>query len=697
MITKIRLTNFKTHRDLEIQFGSGLQTIRGAVEAGKSSLIEAIAYGFLGSAVLPATLAETVTWGQPESSLRVELEFLHAGQPFSIYRGKSGAELTGAGVRASGQAEVTRFCEGLFGCPASVVKQVLLATQGDLRGTLDAGPGETVQLIERLGNVELLDSIVGKIQDQLPCGSTLALDTLVNRERAVPQPGQVDHSQAEAAIQRAQALVGGMQAAISAANLELNALNVASANQALGTATAAAERLARARTRLTQADLVWKAGEAALAAELEKPAVNIEDLMRRKAQAADVVRQLGVHKAFQGTHRKDVWVGSLDSLRAAKSECDKTISDARVEGQRQAVAVAGWQAQIISETACGLCGKDLTDVPEVVAKNAGLSGKIRLSTLAQGALKEKIKAATEAGQVLEAILVADAARHTLAQSNPDLVAYTTTTVIPGTLTWLGFEALTEVGTNFDADIKAAQDAATRLLRLRNAAEISRAAWVDAQAEERAAASVDVDLVGPKAVLAQAEKITAQVRSLSNDVAESKTAHQSLVKALEQVQAMETSQAVAFKAAQARLADLHQDLTAMHLHNQVIKRVREVRPVVANKLWDLVLSSVSQYFSKVRGLASVVSRGDKGFSVDGHPVRTLSGSTKDALGLAIRLSLAKTFLPALGFLIMDEPAASCDDERELSMLGLLSACDFDQIIMVTHSDLADAYSTNIIQL
>ena len=115
MLTKITLKNFKVHQDLTISFGSGLQTIRGEVEAGKSSLIQGIAYGLFGSAVLDETLAETVTWGFPDSSLRVELEFMHAGQPFSLYRAKAGAELTGAGVRASGQAEVTKFVEGLFG------------------------------------------------------------------------------------------------------------------------------------------------------------------------------------------------------------------------------------------------------------------------------------------------------------------------------------------------------------------------------------------------------------------------------------------------------------------------------------------------------------------------------------------------------------------------------------------------------
>jgi ABC-type transport system involved in cytochrome bd biosynthesis fused ATPase/permease subunit len=76
---------------------------------------------------------------------------------------------------------------------------------------------------------------------------------------------------------------------------------------------------------------------------------------------------------------------------------------------------------------------------------------------------------------------------------------------------------------------------------------------------------------------------------------------------------------------------------------------------------------------------------------------LSGSTLDALGLAIRIALTKTFLPNSRFMVLDEPAAACDDSREANMLGLVAACDFDQVLLVTHSTLADSFAAQVVNL
>ena len=70
---------------------------------------------------------------------------------------------------------------------------------------------------------------------------------------------------------------------------------------------------------------------------------------------------------------------------------------------------------------------------------------------------------------------------------------------------------------------------------------------------------------------------------------------------------------------------------------------------------------------------------------------------DALGLAIRIALTKTFLPNNDFLILDEPAAACDDEREMNMLGVITTAGFDQVLLVTHSPLADAFADKVVAL
>ncbi len=150
-------------------------------------------------------------------------------------------------------------------------------------------------------------------------------------------------------------------------------------------------------------------------------------------------------------------------------------------------------------------------------------------------------------------------------------------------------------------------------------------------------------------------------------------------------------------AKAQLVLAEAEMEEMAANNALIKKIRAARPVITNKLWNLTLGSTSKYFSDVRGIASVVTREDNTFKCNGHPVAGLSGSAKDSLGLAVRVALVKTFMPAMPFMMLDEPAAACNAERETNMLGLLSTIGFDQVILITHSDLADAFSDNVIFL
>ena len=111
----------------------------------------------------------------------------------------------------------------------------------------------------------------------------------------------------------------------------------------------------------------------------------------------------------------------------------------------------------------------------------------------------------------------------------------------------------------------------------------------------------------------------------------------------------------------------------------------------------MLSVVSHTFTQIRGTDSLVERGPSGFTVNGQAVDDLSGSTIDMLGLAIRLSLSRVFLPNLPFVFLDEVFANCDDSRELAGLSALAASGIPQVLLVTHSDLGDGLAANLVQL
>ena len=210
--------------------------------------------------------------------------------------------------------------------------------------------------------------------------------------------------------------------------------------------------------------------------------------------------------------------------------------------------------------------------------------------------------------------------------------------------------------------------------------------------------VDLDaLVVSEKALADKQVIQAQIRSKQsecyNAMAAVKVAEHALTRAKDRY-AVELE---GYNKAQGSKQSLQRVLEDTQKNNALIKKLREVRPVVAARLWAIVLASVSTYFSRIRGEATIITRTSNGFQANGRAVEGLSGSTLDALGLAIRMALGKTFLPSVGFLLLDEPSAGMDDDREAAMLGLLSTVDYEQVIVVTHSTLADSFAANVVTL
>jgi ABC-type lipoprotein export system ATPase subunit len=49
------------------------------------------------------------------------------------------------------------------------------------------------------------------------------------------------------------------------------------------------------------------------------------------------------------------------------------------------------------------------------------------------------------------------------------------------------------------------------------------------------------------------------------------------------------------------------------------------------------------------------------------------------------------------MLADEPGAAFDGARESDMLAVLSGSGLDQVILVTHSDLADTFAANVITI
>lgn len=675
MIESLELTNFMSVPYAKHTFSPGLNVLRGANEAGKSTRFLAVAYALWGARALPDSLEDTVTWGQPVSSLKVTLTFSVGDTGYTITRTRAGAELIGAGVLSSGQAEVTAQVERITGASAATGLATLLTHQGGLQASLDSA-----SLIEKLSNTSLLDQLITAVGDAYPSGNTKQLEIELAKEIVKP----VELSGAEAiAVRDCEVELALAQGAVADAEAKLNSLKPALA--------IAANLLAlRMDTERSIKDLQGR-----LKPRLSEPLRpaeprTLEELQELRIRAADTERMRKAYAIFYSLP-KNCQDGSLAWFRdrlARATEHYKKIDDelSKLYNKRIAVEATG-----IWEDSCALCGKLLTDVPEVVQINT----KVKLTlamfdseiAVVTKDLTDCSKTITELDALIRAAEIVTASLTTLIDYCSIDYEYT-----PPRVYWtatLPEEVPTE---NLDKLITELQ--ANRSWYVKTLAEVT--------AHNTQCLSIEKELAGLTVPnTEEAEKTIAVGRELRSAVddalARTLKASRNLTDAnhaLDKAQSVFNAQMEAYTSALDSREKLLLLLGEYRENNALIAKLKALKPVIAKTLWSLVLLSVSTVFSQLRGVQSVVTRDADGFLIDGKKARSYSGSTKDILGLAIRITLQKTFLPKLTFCLLDEPAAAADAVREEAMLAALSRVDFAQVILVTHSDLADTFAQSV---
>lgn len=682
MLISLKLKNFKKHEDLCINFTEGLNAIRGDNEKGKSTIVHAIGYAYYGARALPLSLDETVTWGKPVGSLKVELVFLHDGEMYTLTRSKSGAELVGTSVQSSGQTEVTAFIERLFGATAAVGQATLLTNQSALQAGLDSS---STALIEKLANMSLIDELVSKIQDQLPTGSTKLLEARLNEALEVTKPDPLDETLNEEA-EELREIAEACKAKVEKLELEEKRLKpLADEVQAkLRDNEATAARVAK-----LQSDL------AKLPKTIEIP--QAPDLVALEAAALKQAEQSKLRAAwekFSAIPYQDEDHGTSDDFVNAYGRVTKQIQELKAKKQTLQIELAGLKPLLITETICGLCDKDLSKVPEVITKNKKTQDKIDAvcsdityieNELAfKQSVHNSYKSIGSKYDEVEALVGIDFVKFDM-------------NVVPPKATWVGGLLESEVDMNdYVTLVKQAKNALAAIQKAREKA--ARLESERALLEKQIREAILKEITGEDdRWLLDLAKVR---RELNSAIHDSKITQASAVRAEGEAYKAKVDCEARVKTYQAALAmqeDLKQDIAEYGKNNALIKRLREVRPAVAKKLWSIVLAAVSHYFSAVRGVQSVVGREGSGFTIDGKVVEAYSGSTRDALALAMRVVLQKTFLPSIDFALFDEVASACDDSRESEMLAMLSTCGLKQVLLVTHSDLADSYAANVIRI
>ncbi len=688
MLKRLTLKNFRQHEDLDLSFVEGLNVLRGANESGKSTIFEAVIYALYGARGLIEPIDLTVTWGKDVKTLAVSLELDFAGQTYSIRRSKTGASLTCGTVLVSGQSEVTGFIENLFGVPLSIATQIQFASQSQLRNIVDAGAA-TIGLIESLSGLNEIDAIIDKIQTQLPCGTPVTLEAQVAKLSDLREPVE-DHFALEHVINTIQA-----ELEQSDSTLEFLAASQAAINKAEHEKTVLAYELEeREITRLRKR----VADTAAKTTPVKPPGPTLAEIAQAEAVHITMQGLSTAHMLYERLPRRSI--NSTKTLvQAHIAKAQELILASEKDIRELEIANAALDAYLIKDKECTLCGKDLTDVPEVMARNSRTaehitanekdlnSKKLWLASqqaVLKGLLQDQadLTAAYKLAEECQYLSITEAEEHTLVSFTGDVEALKSYNFGDPNF-FGGFDRLRKLWQQYALD-SAAYEAVVSTI----AKDLEELRRLEANRTDKSAATQ---------ALSNWQHIASDLEMVKNRRAEIADRLNTATTNLAVARALHAAAVQTYTDNCKALEEAKEALALLHYHNALIKKLREARPVVAAQLWALVLTTVSTMFSTIRGEPSTVSRNSEGFLVNGRAVKALSGSTKDSLGLALRYGLQRTFLPLVDFAMVDEPASGCDDIREEAMIGQLSSCGYRQVIMVTHSDLADAFATNLIRI
>lgn len=706
MIKTVTLTYFRRHHSLRQNFAPGLNAIRAHNEGGKTTILEAIAYCLFGTKALRTSLDEAVTWGKPVSALKTEVVIDFAGGDLVFRRGKSGAEVLRDGQPfVTGQAEVSAYAATLFGVDLNAAARLMMANQNGLRGSLEQGPKATAEMIESLADFDLFERIITEAQEKLTLGPTANLEAAVERlSNTITEVVEPDFSELDA-------LTAAAEDAVRAAQNECNEAqqHLADAKAKLTSLTqhntaceAAGKRLDDAKKTLATVRRQLDDVRAQTAQPVDT--ARMDELRRQISEAAEYASVASAWETFSKYRfpEENYWENSEEDFTRFMQETTAHIQRLRTQRAETDREIAVAESKLTTSSVCGFCNQDVSQFPEVAARNAALAERISALKVELVAVNAEFAEADNTYAALQQV-ARDAAEQRRHFAGIERYVSFTEGTWPQRVAWAG-PAISSEGTVVASALKneletleehqrqvaVASGRLTQLIEQNTAAEASLKAAEDAVL----AAGVVVSTDEQSAEVARRQDAVSAASGFVSSTSDRLAALKMDRVRMEQAY-------IAAKAAkekgEADLARAKEELEQLNFNNGLLKKVRAARPIISDKLWNTVLAAVSTMFTKMRGEHSIVAKGKDGFTVNGQTVGSLSGSTLDLLGLAIRVALTKTFLPQCPLLILDEPFAACDDGRSAAMLGFIQGSGFAQIILVTHEDASETVADHLITL
>lgn len=708
MIKTLELKFFRKHEDLLVNFTNGLNVVRGPNEIGKTTLTEGILYALYGATSLVDTLAEVVTWGHKENELKTKLVISVGGRDYTFVRSKAGAECDGPDGKVTGQKEVTAFAASLLGADAKTAGALMLASQSGLRGALDDGPTAVSSLMSKLADFDMVDRLLESAAQTLSLGTTAPiLGKLADAEAAVldTQSKQIDPATLDALNGQVVEATAKHGAAVAASTIleekvakadedrDKAVLNNLSHSNAMRTVVDNQSKLDTEKSNLDRAVVESKTRPTPASVEAARSAVTA---------AKNHAAILADYKLFAtlGDYPVVSWDSDQDSFDAALADAVKRRDDAmRAVDASMAEEKALKLTLISGDGVCPTCKRPADNHDHVLDHNTQVAEALARLGAARDALRnEHAGAAAEVAEFGKVSASAKRRQGVIDRINRDRLVLDHS-VYPCRVEWQGTAPEPESQL---VRLKAALDSLEEADRQASQAE-GRATAHRAQIEYlQNALTFSKDVASRIAVMPVEpldEAYNAAFREYQEQAvkaADLRRLCENITEERNRVSHIVETQAEQLRVCVARVTELQADIKTLEFNNELVKKLKSMKPLITDFLWSNVLAAVSNYFSTLRGEQSIVTKDASGFKVNGRG-GSLSGSTLDVLALSIRVALSKTFVPHSDFMVLDEPAHGADEVRTGNILGFLAGCGLNQVILASHDELSEAVADNVIVL
>lgn len=712
MIIELEMKCFRKVVEDKMIFTEGLNVIRGKNEASKSTRFEAILYALYGAKALRSPLADAVTWGRKESELKVVLKMKVGPYTYTFTRSKAGAECLKSdesnvgGELTTGQAEVSKLAADILGADLKASSSLMMASQNALRGALDEGPAAVSMLMSKLADFDLIDRLLDKANSTLLTGSPLQIQQQLESAKSslefcqTIQTGdpstcisELDFIKAKSAEEKVKQGVVAKQLA----DLENKRLTMRQHD-------ARYSELCKAVGELAQRLEGWKQREAkamatpkvddAYVAELEKNLEFAQAHNRQAARGRDFARV--VYPQVFWDKPKEDFDAELAKVKADIDRLGGVIGTVDVQINQLAGA-------LMKDGRCPTCGHDAGDPAHREKHNAEVNAKVQALRAERSKLSQQLADVSSDCRAMEGVIADARAYHAAAGAFEPMVAWDHSTY-PSKATWTGASQGIDTA-SLEADLKVQRAALAAWKEALQVQVTVQSFCAELQAQIDATSKEAREVVAPYGgTPPNFTAINAEILELAQQMHACNVEIQSLhERELETAQRLaEINRAIKEKAdriaqAEAHIASYTEQIKIIEFNNALMKKLKAMKPMITDYLWGQVLKAVGLFFSQMRGEQSVVTKDADGFKVNGSSISGLSGSTLDVLALAIRCALVKTFIPHAAFLVLDEPAAGCDESRTSSVLGFVASVGFAQTIMASHDPLSESVADNVISL